>query len=390
MNIRTFIANSPQEALRMVKETLGPEAVILRTRRIQPLRKQGGKAQGSIEVTAAVDFESDLPSDGHPQRPEDGSLLRRWSLLESELHDIRDFLWSSGAVSAWNPEVPFDPEMRDRYAHFRSFGLNAEAIKTLMPARSRVPSGTGEERKRRLRESLLQVLHRIPLNGGTSPPEGQKIFAFVGPTGVGKTTTLAKLAALRAVREKRRVALVTIDTFRIAAVAQLETYARIMGTPFSVAANREELRQALTRYRACEVILIDTAGRSPNNSEEISRLASVLDVGEDIHIYLLLSAATRYLELVNAERHFGAIPIKSYIITKLDEVTNASSVVNFLISRPRPLSYLTTGQRVPEDIEPASRKRLAAMILARDRAFPANSTFEVTTHGPSESVERYG
>lgn len=390
MNIKTFFADSSQEALRMVKEALGPEAVILRTRKVQGSRNQAGKACGRIEVTAAVDFESAFSRDSLGAMSGEGPFLSRWARLESEIHDIKDLLWSAGACRQLEPEVRFDPELRDRYAHYRSFGLNPQAINTLMPPKSVSVPGTAEGRRQRLRESLLDVLHRIPVNGNAGVSEGKRVFAFVGPTGVGKTTTLAKLAALKVVQEKKRVALVTVDTFRIAAVAQLETYARIMGVPLSVAMNRDELQQALSRHRDCDVIFIDTAGRSPNNSEEISQLAAVLDVDEEVHLHLLLSAANRYRELVNVETRFGVLPLKSYIITKLDEVTDASSVINFLISRPRPLSYLTTGQRVPEDIEPASRKRLASMILARGGALAANSIGEVTRHGSSQPAERHG
>jgi flagellar biosynthesis protein FlhF len=385
MNIRTFLANTPQEALKIVKEALGPDAVILRTRKAPSSGGPRAASGGLLEVTAAVDFESVLPasSAGGPS-PECPS-PDPWARLQSELHDIKTLLWSAEAGGRLSPEVSLDPKLRDRYVHFRNFGLNAEAMAVLMrPACADGPNRP--EDRHRLRQSLFDLLHRIRIHGQSDA----RIHAFVGPTGVGKTTTLAKLAARKAVREKKRVALVTVDTFRIAAVAQLETYARIMGVPLAVAVNREELRQALSKYRHCDLIFIDTAGRSPNNPQEIAHLASVLDVGEEIHTYLLVSAATRFRELANAERRFGVLPLKSYIITKLDEATDFSSVINLLIARPRPLSYFTTGQRVPEDIEAATPRRLATMILGRIGGWTSHSQFEVTRHGPSESAETYG
>jgi flagellar biosynthesis protein FlhF len=229
----------------------------------------------------------------------------------------------------------------------------------------------------RWRECLLTVLDKIGINGETNEEKNRQIFSFVGPTGVGKTTSLAKLAAQKAVKQGKKVALITIDTFRIAAVAQLETYARIMSVPLAVVSNRSELHRAIRKHGSCDVIFIDTAGRSPNNSKDIDELKDIFKIPERIHHFLVLSATTQYENMLYAENRFNVLPFRSYIFTKLDEVEDSSPMVNFLISRPKPVSYFTTGQQVPEDIEPATKKRLAAMMLGKRHMVKAEQRNEV-------------
>jgi flagellar biosynthesis protein FlhF len=225
---------------------------------------------------------------------------------------------------------------------------------------------------------------RIKVDLGKEETRGRKIYSFIGPTGVGKTTTLAKLAALRAVQQGKRAALITIDTFRIAAVAQLQTYARIMGIPLEVASSPEDLHKALGKHSRCDYVFIDTAGRSPNHEQGIAELKDIFQVPVDIHHYLVLSATSRYRNLLHVEDRFGALPIRSTIFTKIDETLDVSSMVNFLIARKRPISYVTTGQQVPEDIEPASRRKMASILLKGVKPVEDHATNEVRANGSGE------
>jgi len=234
------------------------------------------------------------------------------------------------------------------------------------------------------------VLRRIGIQGESGDRGRKRIVSFIGPTGVGKTTTLAKLAALSAVRQGRKTALITLDTFRVAAVAQLESYARIMGIPLEVAVNRGDLQKAIRKQGDCDTILIDTAGSSPNHAEALRELKNVLSIPEEIHSYLVLSATTRYEDLLHADRQFGSLPFASYIFTKLDETEDASSMINFLVSRKRPVSYFATGQQVPEDIESASKKRLASLLLTRVKRGLEKPAHEVNGYGSGEWSEGNG
>ncbi len=192
---------------------------------------------------------------------------------------------------------------------------------------------------------------------------GPRIVALVGPTGGGKTTTIAKLAAYYTVSRKAKIALVTIDTFRVGAVEQLKTYSRIMGVPLEVASTRKELEKAIALHEDKDLILIDTVGRSPKDSETIENLRDLLRSASTIETHLCVAATTRERELRSIVDSFSALPIKRLLFTKLDESSSFGSIINLHLEKKLPLSYFTKGQRVPEDIEPATGGKVADLVL---------------------------
>jgi len=364
MNIKRFVGRNTQETLRMVKEEMGNDAVILRTRTIHPGGEKSGDSRETIEVTAAVDY--DVTCHFQQEKGDTGAraLLERYENLEAQIREIRDLLWSIEAGAVLQPDTILDPQVRGQYGHFKDFGIKGEIIRSLLKKMVVAdPEGTARQGQDALKQSLVNILKNINMGGEVAGESGQAIHAFIGPTGVGKTTTLAKLAARTAIEQGKKVALITVDTFRIAAVNQLETYARIMGIPMEVASTRNELRKAIARHGDCDHLFVDTVGRSPKDTREIDQLMDLLKISKEIHGYLVLSATTDLHQLLLAETKFRAVDYKSYIFTKLDEVEDASSMVNFLLCQSRPVAYFTTGQQVPEDVEPASKKRLAKMIL---------------------------
>ncbi|MBW2609909.1 MAG: flagellar biosynthesis protein FlhF [Deltaproteobacteria bacterium] len=373
MNIKRFIARNAQEAIRMVKRDMGPEAVILKTRTIL---EDSGRSNQKIEVTAAVDYDAPVVISNDTNPAHEGWRQR----LERELGEIKEALLCADAGRTMTPEIYYNQELKSRYMNFKTFGLRSEIIRGLMNEGN---ENTEVASSHQLKESLSKVLSRINIKGDGRDNEGRKIYSFIGPTGVGKTTTLAKLAAINAMQQGKKAALITLDTFRIAAVAQLQTYAGIMGIPLDVAASSDDLQKAIQKHSDCDRIFIDTAGRSPNRDQDINELRDLLNVPEKIHLYLVLSATTQYKNLINAEKRFGALPYQSYIFTKLDETQDASTMINFLISRQKPVTYFTTGQHVPEDIEIASRKKLASLLLAGIREMPNNSMNKENNNGPS-------
>ncbi len=194
----------------------------------------------------------------------------------------------------------------------------------------------------------------------------RKVVALVGPTGVGKTTTLAKLAANFRLRDGARIGLVTVDTYRIAAVEQLRTYAEIIDLPMKVVTTPSEMRQAMDELRGMDLVLIDTAGRSPKDEPQIRELKAFLDEAraDEIHLVLSLASSLKTLETVAA--NFQPIGLTSLVLTKLDEALGAGSLLNVARRLKTPISYLTTGQDVPDDIEPAQKTRMARLILGLD------------------------
>jgi flagellar biosynthesis protein FlhF len=371
MNIKKFVAENAQEAMKMVKKEMGADAVILRTKTISPQGRSYGRGRKGIEVTAAVDYEaaSEKPADRISSY---GSFER----MERDLKDIKDALFSADAGSFLKPEYYFNRDIKQRYNNYKTFGLNNEIIMDLMNEEDVGRADADRPNPDLLKESLLKVLNRIRIDQDEKSGRKRKIYSFIGPTGVGKTTTLAKLAALNAVQGGRKTALITLDTYRIAATAQLQTYSRIMDLPLEVAVNNSDLKAAIRKHSDCERIFIDTAGRSPNKNGDITELKRLFNIDEDIHPFLVLSAGTQYRNMINAEGRFGELSFRSVIFTKLDESEDQSAMINFLLTRQKPVSYFTAGQNVPEDIETASRKKLATFLLAGMRGTQNNSISE--------------
>jgi flagellar biosynthesis protein FlhF len=372
MNIKKFIAADTHEAMKMVKKEMGADAVILRTRTISNPEQTYGRGKKGIEVTAAVDY--DIAEEKPANVDSDQGSLSR---LEKELKEIKDVLFTMDAGTLLKPEYYFNRDMKERFNNFKTFGLNNDIIMDLMNDGERISSNLERSHADLLRESLLKVLNKIRIDG-SDKGAGRKIYSFIGPTGVGKTTTLAKLAALNAVQAGKKTAMITLDTYRIAATAQLQTYARIMDLPLEVAVNSTELKEAIRKHSDCDRIFIDTAGRSPNKDGDLTELKRVLSIDEEIHSFLVLSATTQYQNMINAEKRFGSLSFRSFIFTKLDESGDLSTMINFLLSRQKPVSYFSAGQNVPEDIEIASKKKLATFLLAGMRG----------THNLSISEER--
>ncbi|MCZ6557948.1 MAG: flagellar biosynthesis protein FlhF [SAR324 cluster bacterium] len=212
-----------------------------------------------------------------------------------------------------------------------------------------------------LARMLMKIINTT--NGIQADGDQQKVVALVGPTGVGKTTTVAKLASEQLLKHRRKVALITIDTFRIAAVEQLKVYAKIMGVPVSVVQSKGELRQAIDRNAGADVIFVDTGGRSQRDDLQMSEIYKLFGDAENIDILLTLSATTKDADLTEITRRFNEIPLSGVVFTKLDESTAFGSMFNHAIRFKMPIAYLTTGQKVPEDMELATRERLVDLML---------------------------
>jgi flagellar biosynthesis protein FlhF len=221
-------------------------------------------------------------------------------------------------------------------------------------------------RDRNLVHGQLQRYIEADLNCGGPiqvRPGERRVVALVGPTGVGKTTTIAKLAAHYSLREGIRTGLLTIDTFRIAAVEQLRTYAEIIDLPMEVATSQDEFQRALERLDEMDLILIDTAGRSPRDAERIRELTDLLRQGEIDEMHLVLSLVSGKRSLFNTIERFSPAGVTSVILSKLDEAPDLSNIVQVARNSPWPISYVTTGQEVPDDFSVARKSQLAKVIL---------------------------
>jgi flagellar biosynthesis protein FlhF len=211
---------------------------------------------------------------------------------------------------------------------------------------------------------LRMIEEQITATGPISlTPGRRRLIALVGPTGVGKTTTIAKLAANFRLREKRRVGLITVDTYRIAAVEQLRTYADIIDLPMEVVSTPRQMREALETMADLDLVLMDTAGRSPKDEVKIQELKAFLAEAQADEVHLVLSSVTGAATLERTAERFAAVGTTHLVLTKLDEASGLGNLLPMLRTSGLSLSYLTNGQNVPDDIEAADRRRFARLIL---------------------------
>jgi flagellar biosynthesis protein FlhF len=237
----------------------------------------------------------------------------------------------------------------------------AEQIVKNLPTTHQNDQFVSPELKELMMEQIKKKLQNI--EGIEVPKMGRKIVAFIGSTGVGKTTTIAKIAANFAIHHGYSVALVTADTYRVSAVEQLKTYSDIMGIPIHVVYTADELKKVLDVNWDKQLILIDTAGRSPHNSDQLTELDKLLQVDDSIEKYLVLSTTTKYKDALDIVEKFAICSPNKVIFTKLDEARNIGTIINLLYKIPIPLSYITTGQNVPDDIELADPRKLTQLMF---------------------------
>ena len=360
-----------KEALAQVRRDLGGNAVILGTREVRTRRLFGLGTREQVEVMASDGPEAGSPSLARIVTPNFAPPSRmilptKFGEQLRELHAMVETLSNQGRIEQFLPEIPSD--LVPSYARL----LESDVPETLARRLVRQVAETLESSERTgpeaiddalvdAVESALPIAPPIAIIAGT-----RRIVALVGPTGVGKTTTVAKLAANFKLAQGYRPGLITVDTYRIAAVEQLRTYAEIIDLPLVVANSPGEMARALNDLGDLDVVLIDTAGRSPRDEVKIRELADFLDEARPDETHLVLSANSSEKSLRGAVDRFAAVSADRLILTKLDEAESLGGLLSILNLAERPVSYLTTGQAVPDDIEPADRGRLARLILGQE------------------------
>lgn len=222
---------------------------------------------------------------------------------------------------------------------------------------------------------LSNVYQKMVLKFGkactiTPAEKGPKIVYFIGPTGVGKTTTIAKLASKLSVEQKKKIALLTADTYRIAAAEQLRTYASILEVPFRVIYTAPEIQAAIADFKEYDFILVDTAGHSHHNTElheSMKAMIDVLDASVEKEVYLVVSATTKYRDLISIADSYKAITDYNLIFTKLDETTSLGNLLNLKLYTGAAMSYVTCGQNVPDDIADFNAQETVKLLLGGGR-----------------------
>lgn len=282
--------------------------------------------------------------------------------LRNDLGEIRDLLQ---VLLAEAPETPLPEAFREHYRALLASGVSRElaadvaaaAFKGCDPRNVRDPRVFDERLK-------LEIRRRVTVTGGLEyTPGSRKTLALVGPTGVGKTTSLAKLAAHFSIRSHLRVALVTVDTYRIAAPEQLRVYADIINVPLRVANDPKELTSAMYAFRGYDLVLLDTAGSSPFNHDQIQEAKTMLTVAQPQDVMLVVSASTQLDEMRGIAESFGCLKPTSLLFSKLDEARQHGAFFSLHTETGLPLSYFSVGQDVPDDIKLATAAKVANLLL---------------------------
>jgi flagellar biosynthesis protein FlhF len=374
-------------ALAKVKRDLGKDAVILHTRTVRERSwwRRGGKPV--IEITATRESirlrrPARPPIIGPGSRM--GNPMTEGAVAEMNTADPPSLRKLAGEVSSLTRMVELLLAESKR-AHtkdlpqplYESYCLLVEsqvaeelATQLIDEIKGMVPRTRWQDAQAMHAALTSRIAEMIPAGGPLAVAKSGKpyVVALIGPTGVGKTTTIAKLAARHSLGMNQKVGLITIDTYRIAAVDQLKTYAEILNLPLKVVLTPNELSEAIAELSDRDLILIDTAGRSQNDTMRLNQLRTFLAEARTDEIHLVLSTTSQEANLLQAAERFCRLGVDRIIFTKLDESVGFGVILNVLKRVNRKLSYLTNGQEVPDNIEVGRPEQVAALITARPRA----------------------
>ncbi|WP_339744432.1 flagellar biosynthesis protein FlhF [uncultured Rubinisphaera sp.] len=356
-----------------IEETPPPDLSAYNRKAAPPIQESRiSAAEPRIPTHEPVNSEQTPPAISNPETPTPQPELSESQKLESLFKERIDSLQAmveqltTQVRNGMSSDIP--PELFSLFTELIDAEVEESVARELI-GRLKQRCGVNElSDSQGLRRQLFAMIESsIQCRGPIETKPGQqKIVAMVGPTGVGKTTTIAKLAANFRLRDNVRMGLITVDTYRIAAVDQLRTYAEIIDLPMKVVSTAVEMKQAVAEFAGMDLILIDTAGRSPRDEVKLQELKAVLGdiVVDDVH--LVLSATTGYRHLRTTAEQFKSVGLTSVILTKLDEAPSLGAILNITSKLGLPLSYLTTGQNVPKDIEPAQPTRATRLILGQE------------------------
>jgi len=415
MRIKKFEGETLQDALSKVKKDFGSEAVILHTKKYKRGGVFGVFGKEVTEVTAGIDMNVEPrqerqvmtmtpPARQHSvSQPESALTAQKPPYLETYRRNQAQALEVMANIRASEDiSVKNDSLLRELNEGRISMGSQARVSRDMGPAAAGAALKTGLARiQKQLIDNGVEesIVYRILQNINASLSDAQignkqfmdnylfdyianmiqvagpvainpgitKVIALIGATGVGKTTTLAKLAAKFALLEGKKVVMVSADTYRIAAEAQLKKYGDIMGIPVEIVLTPQDFKKVINKHMDKDIILFDTAGRSPRNKKHLMELKEFLDVHSPMETHIVISAVTKYFDALSIINNFGMVPIHRILFSKLDETKNYGMLLNLSVgSGGIPISYLTTGQTVPDDMETADQATITRLVLKGD------------------------
>lgn len=378
LHIRKFVAPSMKEAMRQIKKEMGENAVILKSQVIPNSDLFSFRSGGKVEVLAALEPLDELPSAKVTTSiPHVGStsaksqLSAEWEIesVKDEIKTIRATLEEIVNRIKYQSKPTMPRQLQIFFQSMMGSGLDEELVLDLTGQALATLSGDQLEDRKVIADFLGDKLApMIP----TAPylhhePSEPRVVAFVGPTGVGKTTTISKLLTHKKIFTGRKMALITADTYRIGATDQIKRVASIANVPINVVYKPSQMLKAIQRHQDKDVIFIDTAGRSQQNNHHMKNLREFMGAAQPDEVHLVMAANTRLEDLKDTADRFNQIQVHRYLFTKLDETSGYGNIVNLVIHREKPISFLSTGQKIPDEIRWAKSKELARMLILGKR-----------------------
>jgi len=364
MKIRRYFAPNMKEGMNRVRRELGPEAVIIQSRWVRGKGLRGFFAPKQLEITAAVE-ENNSVVESTQENTEKFWALNFEKKIYDEISDLKSTV-NKIFVQESTPEEIKKSE-RQELEKWRTCLEEQEILDELVDEfMEEICENLSGEVK--LTDEIISLMLRKKLRKRikTAPEKAAPIQVFIGPTGVGKTTTLAKLAARYALYQGEKVGIITIDHYRIGAIEQLRTYSDITGLPLEAVMSPKDLQRALERFSGCQRILIDTAGRSTLQMSHIKEIAGYLKDLPPAEIFLVISATTKSKDLKLITENFSTMGYNRLIYTKLDETNTFGALLNGVYLTDNPIIYMTNGQGVPDDISLADVDKVSSLILGED------------------------
>lgn len=381
MRIKKIVAPTMKEALARTKKELGPEAVILKSSKV----KTGGlldfTGKEAVEVLAAVDggtkpivppvktSASAYAANSAPSASIRMSAIdeRKIIMLQSDLNELKKSMMQVSSFLKYR-NVPSLPEnLQYVMKQLLDNEVEEHIARMLVEEIHNELAGDEYNDLRLILSILLKKISEMIKVTADKPKTGTRprVILLVGPTGVGKTTTIAKLATNQKLLNEKKVALISADTFRIGAIDQLKAFANIAEIPLTVVYTPDNMQTAIRNYGEMDVIYIDTTGRSQRDGTRLREMQKLVRNANPDETHLVLSITTRLRDLLEAAEKYALLKYNQMLITKIDETTSLGMILNLVTRVNQPISYITTGQNVPDDIERATVGRLARMIVRR-------------------------